>query len=112
MPGQLQTLPSAIFVDVVDPAVPPETILSEDGRHLTIAVPGDAACTQTQLAVTYVWSQPAMSSHYAGVVVRNVSSTWCALTALPMLRAHAACLLSPLSRAPVPRNSGGDAVSS
>lgn len=68
-----------LSLDVVDRSVPAETIISEKGTSLTIAVPGDAICTQTQLAATYLWNQGAVGNWYAGIVVRNVSSTWCAL---------------------------------
>lgn len=64
---------------VVNPSVPPETVVSQTGDHLTIAVPDDAACTQAQLAATYQFGQGGGGNLFAAIVVRNVSATWCAI---------------------------------
>ncbi|MDA8355727.1 MAG: DUF4232 domain-containing protein [Actinomycetota bacterium] len=64
---------------VVDPTVPPETIISQSGTHLTVAVPADTPCRQTQLAATYQFNQGSLGSLFAGLDVRNLSPAWCSI---------------------------------
>lgn len=89
-----------VTAEVADPTAPAGTVVSQTppagtlvftspptGRlpspsipaHLavTIAVPRSATCTAAQLGVTYRFDQGSTGSWYAGVVVRNRSSSWC-----------------------------------
>jgi hypothetical protein len=63
----------------VDLSVPAETIVAQTGTHLTVAVPSDKFCARTQVVVTYQFNQGAMGNVLAGLIVRNASSTWCAI---------------------------------
>ena len=68
-----------LVAEPVERGVAPETVISQTDGKFTVSVPGAAACRQAQLAVTYLSEQGAVGNNYAGIVLRNVSPTWCAV---------------------------------